>query len=222
MDYKKYIIDSIGELSGKYNPYQVFTDWIAMSALSISNSCQLIHNKIYQDREQKYIAIAKKYDAEELKVFGNMTGALALVLEENMSDVLGEIYMKAGCGSKATGQFFTPYHLSYVAAKLCYENQFSQNATNDEVEINEPSTGGGGKMIAICQVAKESGLDYQRKIHITAQDLDWNGVYMTYVQLSLLGAQAIVVQGDTLIDPYHRGYDESRVFRTPAEMGAII
>ncbi len=45
---------------------------------------------------------------------------------------------------------------------------------------------------------------------------------MTYIQLSLLGVRAIVVQGDTLVDPYRKGYDECRVFRTPAEEGVLI
>ena len=48
-----------------------------------------------------------------------------------------------------------------------------------------------------------------------------DGVYMTYIQLSLLGVKAIVVQGDSLCEPYKLGYDEKRVFRTPAEMGVI-
>ena len=55
-----------------------------------------------------------------------------------------------------------------------------------------------------------------------AQDLDWNGVYMTYIQLSLLGVKATVVQGDTLHEPYRKGYDERRVFRTPTEMGLLL
>ena len=222
MDYEKYIIDSINTLSGRYTPYQVFSDWIAMSAIAIQNGCTMVHGKLYKDRENQYKSIASKYSRNELKTICNMTGALAGVLEERFGDILGEIYMKSGCGSKQTGQFFTPYHLSYLTAKLCYENQFSHLQKDDQIEINEPSTGGGGMMIAVCQIAKENGIDYQRKLRITAQDLDWNGVYMTYIQLSLLGAKAIVVQGDTLCEPYTKEYEERRIFRTPAEMGALL
>lgn len=222
MDFEKYIIDSINTLSGRYTPYQVFSDWIAMTAIAIQNGCTLNHGKLYEDRESQYKSIASKYSKNELKTICNMTGALAGVLEERFGDILGEIYMKSGCGSKQTGQFFTPYHLSYLTANLVYRNQFSQLQENDQIEINEPSTGGGGIMIAVCQIAKENGIDYQKRLHIIAQDLDWNGVYMTYIQLSLLGAKAIVVQGDTLCKPYTKGYEERRVFRTPAEMGALL
>lgn len=222
MEYEKYIIDSIIHLSGKYTPYQIFTDWITMMAIAIQNSCKIIHDKIYEEREEMYRTIAKRYKPEELKTLADIGGALAIILEERFGDILGEIYMKSGCGNKNTGQFFTPYHLSYLTAKLCYENQFNQSGENEQIEINEPSTGGGGMMIAIAQVMKENNIDYQRRLHVVAQDLDWNGVYMTYVQLSLLGVRAIVVQGDTLCDPYHKGYDERRVYRTPAEMGLLL
>ena len=219
MNYEEFIINKITMLSGKYTPYQIFSDWITMMAVSIQNSCKIIHDKIYKEREDMYVAIAKRYSTDELKTLADMGGALAIVLGERFGDILGEIYMKSGCGNENTGQFFTPYHLSYLTAKLCYEDKFDQTG---DIYVNEPSTGGGGMMIAICHVAKERGFDYQRRLHIVAQDLDWNGVYMTYIQLSLLGVKAIVVQGDTLNEPYHNGYDEERIFRTPSEMGLII
>lgn len=222
MDFEKFIIDNINKLSGKYTPYQIFTDWITMLAIAIQNSCKLIHNKIYEEREETYKTIAKRYKADELKTLADMGGALAAILDDRFGDVLGEIYMSSGCGSKSTGQFFTPYHLSYLTAKLAYENHINQLEEDELIEINEPSTGGGGMMIAIAQVMKENNINYQKRLHVIAQDLDWNGVYMTYIQLSLLGVKATVVQGDTLHEPYRKGYDERRVFRTPTEMGLLL
>lgn len=222
IDYEGYIIKSIASLSGKYTPYQVFTDWITLTALAIQNSCDIVKGEMYQDREELYCNISQKYTADELKTMADMTGALTIELENRFGDILGDIYMRSGCGSKYTGQFFTPYHLSYLTAKLTYENQFSHLDENDVVEVNEPSTGGGGMMIALAQIMKECGMNYQKRLHVVAQDLDWNGVYMTYIQLSLLGVKAIIVQGDTLCEPYHKGYDERRIFRTPAEMGVLL
>lgn len=222
MDFEKFIIDNINKLSGKYTPYQIFTDWVTMLAIAIQNSCKLIHDKIYEEREETYKTIAKRYKADELKTLADMGGALAAILNDRFGDVLGEIYMSSGCGSKSTGQFFTPYHLSYLTAKLAYENHINQLEEDELIEINEPSTGGGGMMIAIAQVMKENNINYQKRLHVIAQDLDWNGVYMTYIQLSLLGVKATVVQGDTLHEPYRKGYDERRVFRTPTEMGLLL
>ena len=128
--------------------------------------------------------------------------------------------MRAGCGSKTTGQFFTPYHVSYLTAKMAYENQYNHLQENEQIELNEPSTGGGGMIIAFIQVLKENNINYQKKLHVKAQDLDWNGVYMTYIQLSLLGVKAIVCQGDTLAEPCID--EQRRVFKTPAEMGMLL
>ena len=221
-NYEQFIVNSVTKMSGQYTPYQVFSDWITMTAMAISNSCNMIHNHIYEEREKRYATIAAKYSEEELMTFGSMTGALSLTMDEKFADLLGEIYMKAGCGSSNTGQFFTPYHISYLVAKMGYDNKFDNYAGKDPIEIVEPSAGGGGMTIAIAQVAKEHGIDYQRRLHIVAQDLDYNSVYMTYIQLSLLGIKAIVVQGDSLKEWYQKGYDERRVYRTPAEMGVLI
>lgn len=218
IDFEKYIIDSINTLSGRYTPYQVFSDWIAMTALAIQNSCTIMHGKLYEDRENQYKSIVSKYSESEVRRFCDMTGALTEVFEERFGDILGEIYMKSGCGSKQTGQFFTPYHISYLMAQIA----FAKEGEKERYKLNEPSTGGGGSIIAFAQVLKENGINYQKKMHVLAQDLDWNGVYMTYIQLSLLGIKAIVVQGDTIHKPYAKGYEERRVFRTPAEMGAIL
>ena len=70
---------------------------------------------------------------------------------------------------------------------------------------------------------KERGINPQTCLKVVAQDLDWKGVYMTYLQLSVLGIKAIVVQGDTLQDPFTdlAHYPTERVLLTPAQKGAF-
>lgn len=220
MDYKKEIIKTIQSMSGKYAPYNIFSDWIEMCSLSIQNACYLVHNNVWKDREQLYKDIARKYTEKEIEQFAQMFVWLGDALTEDMSDVLGEIYMEAGMGSKYTGQFFTPFHLSELCAKTCVD--IDNLPETGRISLNEPSSGGGGMIIAACKVLHEAGFDYQRRLDVVAQDLDWKGVYMTYLQLSLIGCRAIVVQGDTLADPYTGNYPESRTLRTPALMGALL
>lgn len=216
---KDEMIKIIEKLSGKYSSYQVFSDFVEMSSLAISNSCSLIHNKLWQDRESQYIAIVNKYNQSELELLQTMFDVLARALEENIEDVLGYVYMKAGCGSKQIGQFFTPYHLS----KLCAEVALSNYTDDGIMEINEPSVGGGGMIIGTAATLHDRGINYQKKMRVVAQDLDWKGVYMSYIQFSLLGIDAVVVQGDTLSTPYIEGqYPAHRVFRTPKHMGVLL
>lgn len=78
-------------------------------------------------------------------------------------------------------------------------------------------------IIAIAERMRDQGIDYQRKLQVVAQDLDWKGVYMCYLQLSLLGIKAICVQGDTLHAPYDpRTTEKSHMLITPGQMGVLI
>lgn len=217
MDRKEDMIKIINSMAGKYSSYEVFSDWIRCSSLAISNSCQMIHDKVWNEREQIYLDTARKYTKEELGKFTELLGMLTETLE-TPSDVLGEIYMKSGMGSKAAGQFFTPYHLSLACARLAV----IEKSEDGYYWVNEPSCGGGGMIIAVAETLKERGINYQKEMRVVAQDLDWKGVYMCYLQLSLLGINAICVQGDTLSEPYTAGYPPERTLYTPVRRGLLI
>ena len=221
MDYRKEIINTINKISGKYSAYEVFTDWIRCMAMSISNTVTLFHGPIWKEREEAYINTMNKYSPDERNLICEMTAWLAETLDDGPDDILGDIYMKSGMGSKAAGQFFTPFHLSELCARVSINTDILQG--DDLIELNEPSCGGGGMIIAVAKVLRDAGINYQKRLRVVAQDLDWKGVYMCYVQLSLLGIDAICVQGDTLIEPFnpHRT-EESHMLLTPARMGVLM
>lgn len=222
MNRKKQIIDTINKISGKYSAYEVFTDWIRCMALSISNNLSFFHGQIWQDREQAYIDTMRKYTLDERNMLCEMVAWLIETLDDGPDDVLGDIYMKSGMGSKAAGQFFTPFHLSELTARMALENTIT-SYDGRVIELSEPSCGGGGMILAAARVLHDAGIDFQRKMKVVAQDLDWKGVYMCYVQLSFLGIDAICVQGDTLRDPYVLGRtDPAHILYTPARMGVLI
>lgn len=217
---KKEIVRIIQRMSGKYSSDMIFSDFVFCCAVAIQNGCQITHGKVWKQREEQYIQTRKKYSEGEGKEFSHMLVLLAEAMEEDMRDVLGEIYMEAECGSKQTRQFFTPFHLSLLSAETSIPKDISEDKM---IELNEPSAGGGGMIIAAAKVLHQRGINYQKILRVTAQDLDWRSVYMTYVQLSLLGIDAVVVQGDTLQNPYVKGnYPEEHIFRTPRRMGMLV
>lgn len=219
MDYIKLIIDSINEMSGRYSSYEIFSDWIKCGSLMMSNQTDLFHNRIWQQREQDYIETMKKYSAGEQQKIADLLGMLVLAMDQEITDVLGTVYMRAELGSKSTGQFFTPFHLSRLTAEAAIPKNVGLESP---LIMNEPSTGGGGMIIAVARVLKDRGINPQQCMDVTAQDLDWKGVYMTYLQLSILGIKATVVQRDTLVEPYQKGYSPERVLYTPARKGLIL
>lgn len=213
------IAKTITKMSGKYSPDTIFRDWVKMAALAISNSCHLFHNKLWNKRENDFNGIANKYTKEENITFSNMLAELVVFLEKYPSDYLGKIYMEADAGNKNAGQFFTPFDICDLMARMTIDK-----IHDDNISLYEPACGGGGMLIAELNQLKDKGINYQRKVKIIAQDLDETCVYMTYIQLSLMGANAICVIGSTLSEPYEEGkpYPQERVFRTPNNMGLLI
>lgn len=218
MDEKKEIINHIRSIAGRYSEYEVFVDWIRCGALAISNAVTPFHGKTWKEREKTYTDTINRYTKKEQKIFPEMFALLAIALEKEMGDVLGDIYMISGMGSKAAGQFFTPYHLS----KLCANLVALEPDETGCYRINEPSCGGGGMIIAMAAALRDRGIDFQRKMDVVAQDIDVKSVYMCYLQLSLLGIKATCIQGDTLAEPYAKGYPSERVLYTPMRMGVLI
>lgn len=219
---KKDIIKTIERISGKYSAYEVFSDWIKCMAMAISNTVTPFHGKLWKEREEMYMNTINKYSPCERESFCDMTAMLAETLDDGPDDVLGAIYMESGMGSKAAGQFFTPFQLSELCARLSVED-LTKEGPDGKIHLSEPSCGAGGMIIAVAKVLQDAGINYQDELRVVAQDLDWKGVYMCYVQLSFLGINAICVQGDTLTEPYDPKRTRlSQMLFTPAKMGLLI
>lgn len=150
---KKQIAKCIKEISsGAYSPQVVFFDWMQCLALSISNTCTLIHNDLWKKREEQYLSTIRKYDKEARYKMSDMVGMLTATYEDTgLSDVLGEVYMESVGGNKNTGQFFTPYHVSLACAELVVP----KNINDDRILLHEPSCGSGGMVVATAQVLQK-------------------------------------------------------------------
>lgn len=215
MKYDQQIISLINDISKYYSPHQVFSDWVEMYAISISNACTLLNSALKQSREQKYLEIIKKYKEPEQSKFHELCGMLVLALEHDMADVLGNVYMRLKSGSKHTGQFFTPNHISRLAARLMPPVTDADGI----IRFTEPTCGSGGMIIAYAKSLSEQGVNYQKKLEVIAQDIDYRCVHMCYVQLSLLGIKATVLRQNTLT---LEEVPEDSMFLTPAKMGVLM
>lgn len=216
------VIKCIEAMAGRHSPYEIFSDWVACMAIGISNSTEFFHDEVWKQREDHYISLMNKYNPNEQMKLCEMTAWLVESLEDEICDVLGDVFMKAGIGSSSAGQFFTPFNISELCARTVL-TPYLNGYGGEVIELNEPSSGGGGMIIAAARVLKESGINYQKALKVVAQDLDWKGVYMSYVQFSLLGINAICVCGDTLREPYDISKTpKDRIMVTPAAKGMLV
>ena len=187
-------------LSGRYSVRQIWEDWVIMSAISISNTVDHVHA---QEREKNYLTRASKYSRQEMQVFAELLCDFVNALETNPDqDFLGEMYMAVGMGNENAGQFFTPYNVCKMMAKITNTDVLlRQIEQRGWVSVLDPACGAGALLVAFAGVCRELDVNYQTKVLFVAQDIDYLVGCMCYLQLSLLGCPGYVVIGDSLAHP---------------------
>jgi hypothetical protein len=198
LDHQKELVRLIHGLSHRRHHWQVFTDFCEMGAISFSNAVDLAQR---EKREERYLQIVKGYDREEIEKLSRGLGYLTMALEDGFSDVLGRTYHDLELHNKWAGQFFTPYDVSRMMAKMTIgdcEDLEARIAERGFVTAQEPAVGSGSMVIALAQEMRDVGVNYQQHLHVTAIDVDPKCVHMAYLQFSLLHIPAIIVHGNTL------------------------
>lgn len=193
---KKAFCKTISQMSGKYGASSIFADAVAMMAYSVQNA---VHFR--RDLEEKYLNIAKRYGKEELAQFARLLGLISHGLTDKFGDFLGECYMGLSMGNKHAGQFFTPYHVSQVCAKITIGDEKGAKKVIEEegfFTICEPACGSGGMIVAAVEDLKDKGINFQQDVLVYASDIDHRCAHMCYITLSLLGVPAIVQVANAL------------------------
>ena len=116
-DHQKEIVSKFESLlrSGRHNRWTVWSDFVAMAACTLS----LADLSKRGEREKLYAGIAKKYNEKEMEQFSAMFADLINAFEDNPSqDLLGELFMRLELGNDHNGQFFTPYNVCLMMAKV--------------------------------------------------------------------------------------------------------
>lgn len=192
---KSNMVKMFQELSYKHSLWEVYSDFLEMSAIVISNSLDI---RNHRTREERYLEIVKKYTKEELAIFPKLLVELAHALEEKVSDVLGELFMEMELGGKWQGQFFTPYHVCLATAEISFQGVDKIIEEIGYITVNEPACGGGAMILAFAEIMKKHGYNPQEQMKVICNDLDLKAVHMSYIQLSLLGIPAMVYHMNTL------------------------
>lgn len=210
MIHRKNLIKLIEANGRQHGTWQVFSDFVEMAAISLSNAVDRAQS---EGREARYMEIVSRYSREEVERFPQMLGELVMELENGPDDVLGQVFMEMELGNKWHGQFFTPYEICRLMAGMMVDDHMrGLIEARGFIRANEPTCGGGAMIIALADEMQRVGINYQRHLHVVAQDLDIKAVHMTYVQLALLHIPAVVIQGNTLaLEERSRWYTPAHV-----------
>ncbi|MCI7733762.1 MAG: SAM-dependent methyltransferase [Dysosmobacter sp.] len=192
---QKEIYSRFRYLADRHSAWQVWADFVTMSACSLSLA----------DREQhmaEYASIAKRYKPEELQRLCEMFALTVIALDENPNqDFLGDLFMRFDLGNTWKGQFFTPYSLCKAMARMSAGDLKAQVEEKHWIHSHDPACGAGATLIAFANECRDQGVNYQTSALFVAQDIDRTAALMCYVQLSLLGCPGYVVVGDSLCNP---------------------
>lgn len=197
------IVKDIEKAAYAVDTSKFVSDLFECGAIAISNAVDLAQK---DKREERYLQIIRSYKPDQQKklaeIFAKVFALLASVVYDNgkFNDNLGEIFMRCNLGNKNAGQFFTPYHISELMARVTIDETLVKEKIADDgiLAINDPCCGGGGMIMAALEVLHDLGVNYARNCFIEANDVDLRCVHMTYLQLALAGVPAIVRHQNTL------------------------
>lgn len=206
-------------LSDRYHAWQVWSDFITLFAVALSNT---VDRSNFSEREEMYNKIRDKYNEKEFNRFPELIADTVLAFEENPEqDFLGSMYMELELGNHWIGQFFTPYDVCQCIAEISSNDTVEMIDRDGYITLNDCACGAGATLIAgVHEIRRQlekanSSLCWRNHVLVAAQDIDFTTGMMCYIQLSLLGCAGYVKIGNTLTDPMTTNDDNSKYWYTP-------
>jgi type I restriction-modification system DNA methylase subunit len=198
---KKQFKTLFDELSRKRSRGQLFSDFLEIASTTLHqlpyHSDELEKDEDFEKIEAKYFEAIKGYSNEELSLFSQMF-ALVLTGVTLQSDFVGELFMDLEISNDKVGQFFTPFVISRFNAKITMGDVAPQVKKKGQITISDPASGAGGMLIAAADEIDNQGFDPRMIACFDAIDISRDCFNMSYIQLSILGLQAVVHHGNTL------------------------
>lgn len=204
LDSCKELVKALRSVSCSHAIYEVFQDWLAVSAIAISNAVDWRQQK---RREEVYIEIIQKYTKAEQEKLAEAFAELVRALQHEQSmhgptDILGQVFHALELHSKYKGQFFTPPHVCELMGMMTLngDNLTQTIEKKGYITVCEPCIGSGGMILGAAKAMANQKLNYQTQMLVTGIDIDIKCVQMAYLQLSLLGIPAVIIHGNSLTD----------------------
>ena len=104
-DHQKNFLKIFNGLTGKHSRWEIWEDFVTLTAIEISNSTDKVNAT---ERTKMYQTIISKYSAKERDGMAEMLAEVVMGMEQNPDqDFLGSLYLMCELGNDHAGQFFT-------------------------------------------------------------------------------------------------------------------
>lgn len=145
-------IKVLNEMSARYGRSELWYDYIDMHAIALANTCDL---RCRDTREEQYNAIVQKYDEKTVQQFAELTAiTMTALLENPEQDFLGTVYHNLGLSKSQAGQFFTPYNVGQMMARINMPDSLVLDKSRI-LRVNDPCCGAGCLLLAGYNVMRE-------------------------------------------------------------------
>lgn len=191
-------LDKLTEITrGRLDRIRVFNDFIELAAIRISNRVDPVH---YKQRHERAKIINESYtQAEHAELYRYFEELFRQIQKNHKSgifeDILGQLFSELGFNRN--GQDQSPHDLARLVAKLGIGSNIKM-PTKGYIDLSECSCGSGSLILAFAENMMSEGLNCYEQLVVMATDIDSRCVQMAYLQLSLYGIPAVVIQGDTI------------------------
>lgn len=198
------IVKFIEKTAYSVDKNKLVSDIFECGAIAISNKVDLAQ---FDKREARYLEIIRSYRPDEQKAIADIFGMIFALLSSmtysngGFDDYLGKLFMELNLGNKSNSQFFTPYYISKMCAKMTLDENLirEKSRSGGILTLNEPCCGAGGMVLAAMDVLyNDCKFNYARNCLVVCEDIDLRCVHMCYLQLSLAGVPAIIRHANTL------------------------
>ncbi len=183
------------------SPWSVWRDFIYLLASGLANSKEPDID-IAQKRADRSHEIVARYNDTAIEKLYKLAEITTEALNQNADqDFLGELYMGLGFGNSSRDQFFTPWHVAKLMAKMTINPLHDEVRKKGFITVNDPTCGSGCMLLATRAAYLETKHDPVNDILYVGQDIDEVAALMCYIQLSILGCAGYVAIGDSLSNP---------------------
>lgn len=173
--------------------WDVFSDFITLAASEMDLARIRTPENIERCRK-----ICERYEAADIKKMHELFWLMVCALDAKFHDFLGAIFMELELGSDRMGQFFTPYSVQSMMARLVMPGVKDEIRREGFVTISDPASGSAGMIIAYAECLLQAGYNPSAQMFGSCIDISPVAADMAFLQLSLLGIPAEVVTGNTL------------------------
>ncbi|MEI7307040.1 N-6 DNA methylase [Pectobacterium atrosepticum] len=190
---RRQFISEFNHVAPHFHRMDVFRDFLSLAASELDLARVMTEENRIQSAKT-----CERYKPEDLERFKTMFCMMVMALDGKFHDFLGSVFMESELGNGRIGQFFTPYHISSLMAKMLVPGLTEKLEKKGFVTLDESTSGAGGMVIAYAEAFLDAGFNPSTQLYVSCTDLDAMAADMTFIQLSLLGIAAEVKNGNTL------------------------